>query len=146
MRSTSAQQAVEGGGDEGVESRLATLQTDGKMGIAAIAKTAGELYSDLLEQGAAFAPALITAQQDGASLVDGGYAIFKGDRLVGFLEGMGARGMELLANQPAAELIEVALPEKRVTVRITGATTSSKLESQGNGLVLNCRVTAQLIE
>ncbi len=43
----------------GVEARLSTLQIDGEMGVAAISRTAGEVYADLLELGSAFVPAVM---------------------------------------------------------------------------------------
>ena len=67
IRDGSAQEAVESGGEEGVDGRLSTLQTDGKLGVAAISRTAGEVYTDLLEQGAAFVPALMAEEAEDAS-------------------------------------------------------------------------------
>ena len=42
IREATAREAVESGGDQGVESRLSTLRTDGETGVAAIARTAGD--------------------------------------------------------------------------------------------------------
>ena len=75
------------GGEEGVDSRLETLQHDSEMGIAAISRTAGEVYADLLEWGSAFVPALSPAEEGDAVLTEHGYGVLKGDTLTGFLEG-----------------------------------------------------------
>lgn len=143
VRGTTAQKAVESGGEQGVDSRLSTLQTDGEMGVAAISRTAGEVYTDLLEQGASYVPAL-RASGEGGTLGEGGYAVLQGERLAGFLEGDAARGLELLAGKPAADTLEVELSSGRVVLRITGAATTCSLTEEG--LSLTCRVTAQLAE
>ena len=113
------------------------------MGVAAISRTAGEVYTDLLEQGASYVPALRTSGQGGA-LGEGGYAVLRGDRLAGFLEGDTARGLELLAGKPSADTLEIELPSGRVVLRVTGAVTACRLTQ--TGLSLTCRVTAQLAE
>ena len=43
--------ALEAGGDQGVESRLATLAADGEMGLSIRPRRVGEVYAQLLEQG-----------------------------------------------------------------------------------------------
>ena len=146
IRGSSAREAVESGGEKGVEGRLSTLRTDGEMGVAAIARTAGEVYADLLEWGAAYLPALELSGEEGATLLDGGYAILKDGALAGYLEGEEARGLELLAGAPAAHVLTLTLPQAgEVTVRITGAVTVCRLTAEG-GLKVNCRVTAHLLE
>ena len=69
IRDASARQAVESEGEQGVESRLSTLRTDGETGVAAISRTAGEVYSDLLEQGSCYLPALVLSGPDGTTLM-----------------------------------------------------------------------------
>ena len=54
VRDGTARRAVQSGGEEGVDSRLSTLQMDGKLGEATVSRTAGEIYSDLMERGAAW--------------------------------------------------------------------------------------------
>ena len=149
VRGAAARQAVEAGGDRGVEGRLSTLRLDGEMGVAALTRTAGEVYTDLLEQGAAYLPALRPGTEEQAVLLEAGYAVLKGDALAGFLEGEAARGLELLAGRPAADVIPVALGEETVYVRITGGDASCRLERlEGGavGLTVACRVTARLAE
>ena len=149
VRDASAQQAVEAGGDQGVEGRLSTLRLDGEMGIAALARTAGEVYTDLLEQGSAYLPALRPGTEEQAVLLEAGYAVLKGDTLVGFLEGEAARGLELLVGKPSSDIIPVELEGETVYVRITGGDTTCRLETEGGqvtGITVACRVTAQLAE
>lgn len=140
-----ARGAVESGGDQGVDSRLTTLCTDGEMGVSAISRRMGEVYADLLEQGSSYVPALTVMEGEGAALVDGGYAVLKGDRLAGFLEGEEARGLELLAGKPSAHVLEETVGGEPVTVRVSGGSAACRLTDEG-GLSLTCRVTARLTE
>lgn len=145
VREASARQAVESGGEQGVDTRLSTLRTDGEMGIAAISRTAGEVYSDLLELGSGYVPALVLSGQDGATLMEGGYGIVKDGALVGFLEGDEARGLELLAGKPSADVLAVELPQGQATLRVSKAVTVCALDRDG-ALRITCRVAAQLVE
>ncbi len=117
LRGTSAGQAVEAGGEAGVERRLSALELDGKLGAGPMTRTAGEVYGGLLDRNCTFLPAL-TAE---AELLPAGYAVVRGEEVVGFLEEDAARGLELLTERPMAEIIEVSLPENRVSLRLTGA-------------------------
>ena len=149
VRDASAQRAVEAGGDQGVEGRLSTLRLDGEMGVAALARTAGEVYTDLLEQGAAYLPALRPGTEEQAVLLEAGYAVLKGGTLAGFLDREAARGLELLVGKPSSDIIPVELEGETVYVRITGGDTTCRLETEGGqvtGLTVACRVTAQLAE
>ena len=76
VRGGTAQAAMEAGGETGVDSRLSTLQTDSEMGAAGITRTAGEVFSSLLEQGCAYLPALRAAGAEegkGTALLEAGY-------------------------------------------------------------------------
>lgn len=146
VRGAGAGEAVRSGGDQGVEGRLSTLETDGEMGVTAISRTVGEVYADLLEQGSAYVPALTPAGREGATLIGGGYAVFKGAALTGYLGGEAARGLELLAGEPSADILELELPAGRVTVRVSGANTACRLRPEDGGLTLTCRVAARLAE
>lgn len=148
VRGDTARQAVLSGGQEGLDSRLETLQTDSKMGIARITRTAGEVYTDLLEQGAAFAPALALDGEAGA-LTEYGYGILREGALTGYLEGEAARGLELLVGGPSADVLEVERPGGQTAVRVLSARTGSALEFQGDiprALRLKCQVEACLSE
>ena len=149
VRGASAQEAVSAGGDAGVDGRLETLQHDSRMGVASHTRTAGEVYTDLLELGSAFVPAL-TPEPDGtAVLAERGYGVLKGDRLAGFLDGEAAKGLELLAGGPSADILETELAGQRVSVKITSACTKSQLEFQGDtpsALRLTCKIEARLSE
>lgn len=146
IRDATARQAVESGGEQGVEDRLATLRTDGRLGVGGIPRTAGEVYADLLEQGASYAPALVLGEEaEQASLVAGGYGVFRENRLAGVLEGDAATGLELLAGKPSADVLSAAIGEHSVVVRVYRAVTTSRFDGAGR-LNLKCRLWARLAE
>ncbi|WP_251318868.1 Ger(x)C family spore germination C-terminal domain-containing protein [Flintibacter muris] len=149
VQGAAAGEAVAAGGDEGVDSRLETLRNDSEMGIAALTRTAGEVYTDLLELGSSFVPALSPVGDETAVLTERGYGILRGDALAGFLEGEAAKGLELLAGGPAADILVEELSDQKVSVKITSAHTQSRLEFQGDTpfvLKLTCKVEARLSE
>lgn len=149
VRNATAREAVTAGGEEGVDRRLETLQSDSKIGIAAITRTAGEVYTDLLELGSTYVPALSLAGDETAILIERGYGIIKEDALVGFLDGEGAKGLELLTGGTPADVLETELTEQLISVKITSACTKSKLEFQENvpsALKLTCNVEGRLSE
>jgi len=142
MRGAGAGQAVESGGEAGVEKRLSALEQDGKVTAAPVTRTAGEVYIALLDRGCAFVPALATGEE----LSPAGYAVLRGEELAGFLDGDAARGLELLYERPAAEMLEVALEENQVSLRLTGAQLDCKPVFEGEELVrleLKSRVEAR---
>ena len=139
----SARSAVESGGDRGVDSRLTTLRADGEMGVASLTRTAGEVYTDLLEQGAAYLPALSLADETG--ITDGGYAVLKDGTLAGYLEGEEALGLELLAGRSSVHVLEERAGEEPVSLRITAGPTTCRLTGEGR-LSLTCRVSVRLEE
>lgn len=141
VQGKTAKEAVESGGDQGVESRLATLRTDGTMGVASIPRTAGEVYTDLLELGASYAPALTLGEGEGTSLLGAGYGVWSADGLAGFLTGDEATGLELLAGKPSANVVECG----EVTVRVYRAVTTGRFLEDGR-LSLTCRVWGRLAE
>lgn len=149
IRGGTAGDAVSSGGDEGVEGRLSTLQTDGKLGVAAISRTAGEVYTDMMERGAAFVPALSSEGEEDASLSESGYAVFTKDRLAGYLEGEAARGLEILAGRASAEVLTVTIGDNLVSGKMIAASTVPKLTFEQGiavGLKLNCRVDINVTE
>ena len=146
IRGGQAKAAVESGGSQGIEGRLSALGTDGKLGNATIPRTAGEVYTDLLEQGCSYLPALSLTAGENPRLEERGYAILKDEKLVGYLEGDSARGLELLAGRAMADVLEIRLPGQNVTARITRAATVSRFHAQKEELVVSCRVWAQLAE
>lgn len=117
VRAADAGAAVDSGGEAGVESRLAALKLDGKLGAAPMTRTAGEVLIALLDRNCAFLPALTV----GEGLEPAGYGVLRGNQLAGYLDGDAARGLELLAEHPIADIIEVSLPNNRVSLRLTGA-------------------------
>ena len=149
VRDASAREAVFAGGDAGVDSRLETLQHDSKMGISSPTRTAGELYTDLLELGSAFVPALVPVEDGTAMLSERGYGVLNGDRLAGYLDGEAAKGLELLAGGPSADILGTELADQTASVRIISARTGSRLEFQGDtpsALTLTCNIEARLSE
>ena len=149
VRGASARDALSAGGDKGLDSRLETLQNDSEMGIANLTRTAGEVYTDLLELDSAYVPALSPAGEGEIALMERGYGVLKGEVLAGFLEGEAAKGLELLAGGPAADILDVELPTGPVSVKITAACTKSRLRFQGDvpaALELTCKVEARLSE
>lgn len=149
VRETTAREAVAAGGDQGVDSRLETIRKDSEMGIASLTRTAGEVYTDLLELGSAYVPALSPAGEGEAVLAERGYGILKDEALVGFLEGEEAKGLELLAGGAEADILDMETGGARVSVKITSARTGSGLSFQGDsltGLRLRCRIEGRLFE
>ena len=152
VRGGTAAQAVQAGGESGVENRLSTLQTDSEMGAAGASRTAGEVFSDLLERGSAYLPALRvqeTDQEGQTALLEAGYAVLKDGILAGYLEGESAKGLELLVNQAPSDVLEVPLSQGRVVVRVTGSALvcTPKMENgQLTAVDLNCWVTAEVAE
>lgn len=152
VRGGTAAQAVQAGGESGVENRLSTLQTDSEMGAAGASRTAGEVFSDLLERGSAYLPALRvqeTDQEGQTALLEAGYAVLKDGILAGYLEGESAKGLELLVNQAPSDVLEVPLSQGRVVVRVTSSAlvcTPKMDNGQLTAVDLNCRVTAEVAE
>ena len=137
--------AVENGGEAGVEKRLAALERDAKLGAAPMTRTAGELYSALLDRGCAFLPVLTGAGE----LSPGGYALVNGGGVTALLAGEEARGLELLCEHPMAEVIEVSLPEGEVSVRLVGGQLDCKPRFESGELKkleLRSRVSGKLCQ
>lgn len=120
------------------------------MGAAGVTRTVGETSASLLEWGSAYLPALRAVEQERegeTALLEAGYGVLRDGRLVGYLDGEGARGLELLTGRTAADILEIELPSGRTVVRLTGAAVQWSPEFQGNDLKrlhLTCRVTAAL--
>ena len=149
VRGATAREAVSAGGDEGIDKRLETLRHDSEMGIALVTRTAGEVYTDLLELGSTYVPALSLSGGENGFLTENGYGVLRGFTLAGFLDGDAARGLELLAGGPCAHVIEAELPDNRVSVKINSACTKSRLEFSGDApslLELTCKIEARLTE
>lgn len=145
----SAADAVATGSETGVEARLDTLNTDSQMGSAGITRTVGEVLSQLLEEGGAFLPTLSVAGEGEGALVETGYAVLRGDVLAGFLEGEQARGLELLAGRPGADVFRGTVGTDWAVLRLGGARTAIRLlseEGQVTGLQVDCTLTADLAE
>lgn len=145
LRESDAARAVEDGGRSGVEGRLSALEQDSKLGHAPMIRTAREVYAALLDKGCAFLPVL----RPGEELTPAGYGVLRGEELAGYLEGDAARGLELLAERPMAEIIEVSLPKNRISLKLTGAQLDCRPIFQKDTLVrleLTCRVEAKMAQ
>lgn len=143
LRNSPAGEAVKSGGEDGVEGRLSALTMDDRLSAAPMTRTAGEVYIALLDRGCAYLPALSAGEE----LSPAGYAVLREEEIAGFLEGDAARGLELLAERPPAQMIEVELPENRVSLRLSGAQLDCKPVFSENKLVqieLTSRVEVKL--
>ena len=146
IQGDTAKAAVESGGESGVDVRLANLRVEGMVGMAPISRTAREIAIALEELDCAYAPAL---QLEEEQLIPQGYAVLTQQGLAGYLEGEAARGLELLAQRPMAELLELELPENRVTVRVSRSKLDCKGIFGGDGLErleLNCQVQVEVVQ
>lgn len=158
VRGGTARQAIQGAGTEGVSERLEQLQADSEVGAAAISRTAGELMTALAQGGSTYLPALALGparEGDGGeggeqTLRSDGYAVLSQGRLVGFVRGEAALGLELLEGQLFGRAEEVRLPDgAQVTLSLTGAQVQCRpafLEDRLTGLELLCRVSARVIQ
>ena len=148
VRGDTARAAVESGGEQGVEGRLSTLRTDGKLGAAAITRTAGELCTDLLELGCAYAPAL-SLEGENPVLGERGYGVLDESGLLGYLDGAAARGLELLAGRVPAQVLTAGEGAGQISARPLGVSLEPELILQAGeitGLDLDCRVEMGLTE
>lgn len=146
VQDSTAREAVESGGEKGVDARLSTLRTDSTMGVAPMSRTAEEVYIALLERGCAFLPALKIV---GEELSAGSYAVLTQQGLAGYLEEEAARGLELLAEKPMADILEVRLANHRVSLRITEAQVDCDPIFEGDTLTklaLTCRVRSEIAQ
>lgn len=135
--------AISGGGEMGVTDRLTTLQLENLQGVAGLTRTAGQVLTDILEDGASYLPRL--AVTDG-SLISAGYTIIIGDASVGTLTGEAARGLELLESDPSGDVFQGS---SGLVVDIWGADCQFEPVIVGGQLVgvnITCTVTANLAE
>ncbi len=129
--------------DEGVDSRLATLQMEGELGTAAITRTAGQLLTDILEDGATYLPRLVP---QGDTLVSGGYTIIIGDAQKTVITGEAARGLELLEGQPSGD---VFVSQNGLVVELWDGDCEVTTKFQNDslsGAVVAVSLSAQLVE
>ena len=124
---------IESGEDEGVESRLSNLQKNGKLGFSTISRSAEETYIALKETGCAYVPVL-TIPEEASEWENEGYAVLSRDGLVGFLKDQEARGLELLAEKPMVEILEIPLSDRTVSVRVIQAQLECKPVFDSRGL------------
>lgn len=124
---------IESGGDEGVEGRLSNLRKDGEWGLSTISRSAEETYIAMQETGCAYVPVL-TILEEASEWENEGYAVLSQDGLVGFLKDQEARGLELLAEKPMVEILEVPLSDQTVSIRVIQARLDCKPVFDSHGL------------
>lgn len=158
VRGGTARQAIQGAGTEGVSGRLEQLRTDSETGAAAISRTAGELMTVLAQGGSTYLPALALSQTregDGGeggeqTLRSDGYAVLGQGRLVGFVRGEAALGLELLEGQLFGRTEQLRLSDgTQVTLSLKGAQVQCRPvfdEERLAGVELVCRVSARVIQ
>ena len=147
IRGAEAGAAVASGGEEGADVRLATLQADGKQGDAPRSRTVGEVYTDLLELGSAYVPALGLTREE--PLTGQGYGVLTAGGLAGYLEGDEAQGLELLAGRLSRVAVGQTLGDNQVSVQLSGGRARSGFELQDGelaGLWVECRAEGRLKE
>ncbi len=135
--------AIDSGGEDGVDSKLSTLQMESLQGTAGLTQTAGQLITDILENGATYLPRLTPV---GDTLISSGYTIIIGDVQVATLTGEAAQGLELLEGQPSGD---VFVGDDGVVLDIWGASCRFEPVYQGEllvGAVITLEITADLAE
>lgn len=149
VRGGTAQKALELAG-ENAASRLTTLGADSDAGTPPMTATVEKILSALLEDGAAWAPALVAADVPGqTALPENGYGVLTSDGLAGWLTGEAARGLELLGGETATGLTEVPCASGTSVVRITGISmTMTPKETNGEltGITLDYQLRARPIQ
>lgn len=158
VRGGTARQALQSAGDAGVPARLEQLQTDGEMGAANIPRTAGELMTALAQGGSTYLPALklLPAREgDGGeggeyTLICGGYAVVRQGRLVCFVDGEAALGVELMEERVFGRVADVVLSDGTgVALRVDGVRVDCRPVFRGEeltGLTISCRLTGQVTQ
>ena len=147
VKGDTARAALSGGGEGGAAERLSALSGRGAVGALPVGRTAGEVFSDLLEDGSTYIPALALSEEGALEPV--GYGIFKEDALRLWVEGDAARGLELLAGRVTADVVELELSGGTAAAVIGGvdtAITPRFEEDELVGLDIVCRLNAQLTE
>lgn len=146
IRGNTAQAAIQAGGEQGVNDRLTSLQEDEELGMAERKRTAGEVLTDLLENGSAYLPALMLNEtEEDTFLVERGYGVLTGENLAGWLTGEAARGLELLQGHPGTQLLEL----DGMSVQLdTSNLTCVPVVEEGTltGLELDIRLTGRVTE
>jgi hypothetical protein len=105
-------------------------------GTAAVTRTAGEVYSELLERGCALVPVLGGEE----------YGMLRRDGLAGYLTGEAARGTQLLEGKAEGDVLQLTAGETKAAVRILQSKTRVVLSEDERELTVVCVVTAQLVQ
>ena len=158
VQGASARDAIQSAGEEVSAQRLAQLQADSELGVAELTRTAGELLTALENGTSTYLPALTLAQAqegDGGEdaervLAQAGYGILRQGRLVCFVQGDAARGLELLEGQVPAQVLVLHLEDgTSASLRVTASKVSCTPAFQDGrvtGLVIHSWLNARVIE
>lgn len=131
----------------GIIDRLTALETGGGRADIPIARSVKETASTLAEYGCTLIPALSWSDE---TLLPAGYAVVRDGALLGYVDGAGARGVELLLGKTAGQVVEVetascAIAALKVTsVRTRAAPVIEKGEL--TGLTLVCKIRAAVAQ
>lgn len=158
VRDGRAGEAVFAGGEAGVPARLDRLEADAGMGAANIGCTALELMSVLARGASTCIPALTLApsrQGDGGqgaerTLLPDGYAVIRQGKLVCFLQGEEALGLELLQQRADGHVVDVDLNDGlRVSLRLEKTRVRCEPVFQSGeltGLDVVCDLSARVVQ
>jgi spore germination protein KC len=134
------------GGDSSISQRLEAMALDSTLLLDLEPYTLKDLLIDL-EEGAALVPAISMGEEEAQR---DGYACFRGDALVGWLEEKEARGVCLLRGQVEGASISLTLPDgSEAALRLEQGDCQWQPEFQGDTLKKltgNLTVTAAVAE
>ena len=158
VRDGRAAQAVLTGGEAGVPARLDRLEADAGAGGAGIDCTALQLMSDLARGASVCIPALTLAparEGDGGSgtgqtLLADGYAVIRQGKLVCFLQGDEALGLELLRQRADGHVVDIDLRNGlRVCLRLEKTSVRCEpvfRDGELTGLNVVCALSARVAQ
>lgn len=150
VRSARAGEAIQAAAETGSATRrLEAMENDAGLLSHSMPRSVEDALQDLEETGCTFLPSLRLEGEERTMAADG-YGLIKYGRLVDWVDGEGAKGVNLLMGKVDADVLELDLPEMgKVALRIVGA--KSRVEpvvknGRVTGLAVTCRVDANLAE
>ncbi len=131
----------------GTAEHLQTLREESSLGISGISRTVGEVYGDILEQGASYIPMIHSSEL--WVLEEVGYGILHGDSLVDILQEDLAQGLELWLSHP--QLVELSLEEGAYALQLEEFSwdmqyNDDSLGSQAKEIQATVKIQAELLE
>lgn len=158
VRDGTASQAIKSGGEKGISARLEQMGTDAQVSAASSVRTVGELMTALAQGDSTYLPAVsLKAAREGDggqggeyTLSSDGYAVLRQGKLVGFVRGEAALGLDLLEGNIFGRVEELTLEDgARVTLRMTGAQIRCEPVFYGGelgGVDIVCQTAGQVIQ